>query len=97
MSIGVIVDVYLKPGGMEHWLPIFEERFRTTRMAEGCQDLYIGMDREDPSHLVLVEKWSSVEAHAENMRRILETPVPEEARAMLAREMRRTFVEDLGV
>lgn len=95
--IGVIVDVYLEPGGIEHWLPIFEERFRTTREAEGCEHLYIGIDRDDPNHLVLVERWSSVEAHAKNRERIVAKPVPEEALSFLAKDMRRTFIEDLGI
>ena len=97
MSIGVIVDVYLDPGGVEMWLPIFAERFRTSRLAEGCEDLYIGVDRDDPNHLVLVERWASVEAHARNRERIVARPVPEEATSYLIGDMRRTFIEDLGI
>jgi quinol monooxygenase YgiN len=97
MSIGVLVDVYLRPGGVEVWLPIFEERFRTSRQADGCEEIYIGLDRDDPLHLVLVEKWASVESHARNRERVMAKPVPEEAQALLAGEMKRTFVDDLGI
>lgn len=97
MSIGVLVDVHLKPGGVEIWLPIFEERFRTSRQADGCEDLYIGVDRADPNHLVLVERWSSVEAHAKNRERVAAEPVPDEALAHLVGDLRRTFIQDLGI
>lgn len=97
MTVGVLVDVYLEPGGVEKWIPIFEERFRSSRLAEGCEEIYLGVDKDDPNHLVLVEKWASVEDHARNHERIAAEPAPEDALRYLKGKMKRTFVDDVGI
>ncbi|NCF68301.1 MAG: hypothetical protein GWP61_20245 [Chloroflexi bacterium] len=64
MSIGVIVDINLKPGGAEKWTAALKERFPTTRAWDGCEEIYLCVDQNDPEHLMLVEKWASNEAYA---------------------------------
>lgn len=64
MGIGVIVDINLRPGGAALWTATSEERFPTARSWKGCEHIYLGVDQNDPNHLIMVQKWTSKEDHA---------------------------------
>lgn len=97
MSVGVIVDIRLKPGGAEKWTAVLKERFPTTRSWDGCEEIYLGVDGDDPNHLVLVEKWTSRDHYAKYREWTLEQPSSDEMMAYLEGEMETIYLDDTGI
>ncbi len=97
MSVGVIVDINLKPGGAEKWTAAFREGLPHTRTWDGCEQIYLGVDGGDPNHLVLVEKWTSREHYDGYVKWTMEQPGSEELFAYLAGEMKTTYLDDTGI
>jgi quinol monooxygenase YgiN len=59
MSVRVVVDMYLKPeavgpmkAGMRAMLP-------ETREFEGCEEVLLHEDQDDPNHFMIIERWAS--------------------------------------
>jgi quinol monooxygenase YgiN len=59
MSIGVIVDLVLKPGGAAYAIETMKERLPFARTYDGCEMVELYVDHDNPNHLVLVERWAS--------------------------------------
>jgi quinol monooxygenase YgiN len=97
MSIGVIIDVHLKPGGAEKMFEIFKERLpKHTREWDGCEDIYLYADSEDPNHLYLVERWESREKYDKYREWAMSQPNQEELASQIEGEMKTIYLDDTG-
>ncbi len=64
MAITVFFDLRLTPDGVSEAPAMLREILADTRAFEGCEGVDVLIDRDDPTHLVLVERWESAEADA---------------------------------
>lgn len=66
MSLAVIVSIQAAGGNAEALLPLLQQGRDFSSRAAGCEafDLYQGQD--DPHKFVMVERWTSLEAHHAN-------------------------------
>ena len=64
MAITVFFDFRLLPEAVSEAPAMLREILADTRAFEGCEGVDVLIDRDDPTHLVLVERWESVEADA---------------------------------
>ena len=97
MGIGVIVELNLKPGGAKLWTAKLEERVPKTRMWKGCEQIYFGVDQNDPNHLVIVEKWTSSEDYARYREWAMEQPGSDEMQSYLIGDLKTTYLDDTGI
>jgi len=59
MSILVIADLNLKPERLEDFTVFMENYLPHTRGYDGCNELTIHKNQDDPTNLVIVEDWDS--------------------------------------
>ena len=64
MAITVFFNFRLLPEAVSEAPAMLREILADTRAFHGCEGVEVLIDREDPAHLVLVERWESVEADA---------------------------------
>lgn len=62
MSISVFLDLHLTPEGLTGAAAMLREILAETRAFEGCEGVDVLVDHQNPSHLVLAERWNSTEA-----------------------------------
>lgn len=97
MSIGVIVEIRLKPGGAERMIDIFKERLpQHTRKWDGCEDIYLYADSEDPNHLVLVERWESRQHYDKYREWAMSQPGQEVLSSYIIGDMMTLYLDDTG-
>lgn len=97
MSVGVIVEFNLKPGGAEKVRELFEGRLPTTRSWDGCESIYLGVDEDDPNRLFLVEKWASHDHYAKYRKWAMAQPGTDAIMPFMIGEMKTTYIDDTGV
>ena len=61
MSVYVLLEGTLKEGGVENFSALCEEAFPVTRAYDGCQEIYLTLNVENPHNFVLNELWDSKE------------------------------------
>lgn len=59
MSIMIILDAKLKADKVEDTKSLFAEMLPDTRGFDGCEGITMILNEEDPTNMVLVEKWAS--------------------------------------
>lgn len=96
MSIGVIVDFHVKPEAAESVIATFRDRLPSTRGWDGCEDIYLGVRQDDPSHLYLVEKWSTREQYDRYREWAMAQPGTQEMLEVMDGELVTTYVDDAG-
>lgn len=64
MTICVFLDLRLTPEGVNRAPAMLREILADTRAFEGCEGVDVLIDHQDPTHLILVERWASTEADA---------------------------------
>lgn len=94
MGIGVIVDIKLKPEGVEPWTTAIEARLPTARLWKGCEQVYLGVNQQDPNHLTIVQRWSKMEDYANYREWALARPGTKEIQAYLVNEVQTTYLDD---
>jgi quinol monooxygenase YgiN len=62
-SVVVIADFFFKPEHVDEALRLLAEVLPYTRGFDGCQTLETIVNLDDPGHVVLVERWTSRDAH----------------------------------
>ena len=93
MSVLVIVDFLIKPEGVDLYMETFKERLPFTRTYEGCQEIDLFRDEDDPNHFVLVEHWES-RAHYDKYRAwAMAQPGTEQLVQALQRDMTTMYLE----
>lgn len=55
----IILDAKLKKDKVEDAKKLFSELLPDTRGFEGCEGITMIMNKEDPTNMVLVEKWQA--------------------------------------
>jgi heme oxygenase (mycobilin-producing) len=63
MSVVVIADFFFKPELIDDALKLLAQVLPDTRHFDGCQALETAVDLDDPGHVMLVERWTSRDAH----------------------------------
>ena len=64
MSLTVILDLQLKPESAAAATAMLREILAQTRAFDGCLGVDVLIDTEDARHVILLERWASVEADA---------------------------------
>jgi quinol monooxygenase YgiN len=64
MTISVFLDLRLTPEGVTRAPAMLREILADTRAFEGCEGVDVLIDHQDPTHLILAERWVSTEADA---------------------------------
>lgn len=64
MTVNVFLDLHLTPEGLTRGPAMLREILADTRAFEGCEGVDVLIDHQDPAHLVLAERWASIEADA---------------------------------
>jgi quinol monooxygenase YgiN len=97
MSVGILVDIHLKPGGADKWTESLAERIPQTREKDGCESIYLGIDGDDPDHLMIVHRWASKEAYEAYVAWSMAQPGSAELMGYVDGEMKMTFLRDAGI
>ena len=100
MSIGVIVEVWFKPDteGAALETAVFRERLPSvTRTYDGCEDIYLYADHDNPNHLLLVQRWESRDKYDKYREWAMAQPGTEELLPLMEREMVTRYLDDTGV
>jgi quinol monooxygenase YgiN len=61
MAITSILDLQLKADSLDAAHQVLRETLVATRKFPGCLDVTVLVDNDDPAHVVLFEKWESVD------------------------------------
>ena len=64
MTLTVLLDIHLKAGSLTSAPSMLRDILAGTREFDGCLSVEVLVDNEDPGHLILVERWASVERDA---------------------------------
>ena len=64
MAITVLLDIHLKADSLTSAPSMLRDILAGTRAFDGCLGVEVLVDNEDPGHLILVERWASVERDA---------------------------------
>ena len=94
MSIGVIVELNLKPDGAEKFTAVVNARIPFTLEWEGCEDVYLGVDSDDPNHLCIVEKWETREHYDKFREWAMNQPGTAELMQYVIGEMTTLYLDD---
>lgn len=94
MGIGVIVEFNFEPGGAEALTELMKGRFSKTRSWPGCENIYLGIDEEDPNRLFLVQKWTGRDEYNRYREWAMEQPGTEALMPLLIGDMKTTYLED---
>ena len=92
MSIGIIVEARIKAGAVEGLKLWFDENLDDTRNFEGCEEIKIFIDEEDPNLLFLVERWRAKKDYEKYHHWRLENGSLDELRGFLEGGPKRNFV-----
>jgi quinol monooxygenase YgiN len=97
MGVGVIVDLHLKPGGVEKWKERLADMLPTARRWRGCEQIYSGCDQNNPNRLKIVQKWTSREDYDDFSAWMMAQPGSQDMLGYLDRDMQVTFIDDYGI
>ena len=61
MAITSTLELQLKPDSLDTAHQVLRETLVATRKFPGCLDVTVLIDNDDPAHVVLLEKWESVD------------------------------------
>ncbi|WP_104136990.1 MULTISPECIES: putative quinol monooxygenase [unclassified Cryobacterium] len=64
MALTVLLDLHLKAEAPTNAPDMLRDILTGTRAFDGCLGVDVLVDAEDPSHLILLERWASAEADA---------------------------------
>jgi quinol monooxygenase YgiN len=64
MALTALLELTLSPDSVEQAPAVLSETLAATRAFPGCLELEVLVDTEDPTHVVVFERWESAEADA---------------------------------
>ena len=67
MGVSVVVNFVASDGNAEQLLSLLSEGRDVSRAAEGCESFELFQREDDPNRFMFFERWTSIEAHHENM------------------------------
>ncbi|GAA3599188.1 antibiotic biosynthesis monooxygenase [Kineosporia mesophila] len=62
MTVIAVLEFNLTPETLAQALPVVHEVLEETRTFDGCESVDVMVDQADAAHLVVVERWASMEA-----------------------------------
>jgi len=63
VSVLVLFDAHYQPDRADEVIQAFAAALPATRAFDGCLEVSVQQDQDDPGHIVLVERWASREHH----------------------------------
>jgi quinol monooxygenase YgiN len=63
MSVAVVAELFFKPEVVDGVKAGMAVALPETRAFEGCLEVFLHQDQDDPGHLVLIERWTSRERY----------------------------------
>jgi quinol monooxygenase YgiN len=60
----VFVEFWLKSSSLNEALPVLHDALTDTRAFDGCVQVDVLAENDDPTHLIVVEQWSTPEHRA---------------------------------
>jgi quinol monooxygenase YgiN len=63
MTVGVLVEGFLKDGERDGFTALLTEKFKVTRTFDGFQTIDLTYNVEDPSNWVITELWATKEEY----------------------------------
>lgn len=97
MSIGIIVEFNIKSEGANLWIKTMKERIPETRKWAGCDYVYLQVDRDNPNHMYLVERWDSIEHYQQYRESMMSQPGIEEMSKYLIGKMKTIYLDDINL
>jgi quinol monooxygenase YgiN len=67
MSVLFILELTIEPDQVERYLGQFPSVLPDTRAFDGCEEITVHQNQDDPTDVVLLERWASKEAHQKYM------------------------------
>ena len=67
MSVTIVVNFQASEGNADKLLPLLQQGRDFSRKAEGCESFEMYQRQDDPSRFMFLQRWTSLEAHKENM------------------------------
>lgn len=64
MSVTAILDVQFKPESLDEGLEVLRRELARTRAFDGCRSVTVVQDRDDPTRVLAVEQWESLDHDA---------------------------------
>ena len=64
MAVTSILDMHFKPDSIDEVPAILRRILEETRGFDGCLGVTVIEDKDDPTHLIAVEQWESLEKDA---------------------------------
>ena len=59
MSVTITLELHARPEATEELIQLFRDTLPDTRGWDGCQDVIMHRDQDNPSHLLVIEHWDS--------------------------------------
>lgn len=67
MAVDVVINFQAQPGRAGELRPLLVEGRDISRRAEGCESFELFQRDDDEHKFMFLERWTSIEAHHENM------------------------------
>jgi quinol monooxygenase YgiN len=64
LAVYVLLEGTLKEGEVENFTEFCREAFKVTRVFDGCQEIHLTLNVENPHNFILNELWDSKEHYA---------------------------------
>jgi quinol monooxygenase YgiN len=75
MSVQVVLELKVKPESVDTVTAMFKEILPDTRAYAGCEGITLHSNVDDPSNMILLERWQTREHHEKYMAWRTETGV----------------------
>jgi quinol monooxygenase YgiN len=63
MSVLFILELTIEPEKVDEYLAQFPDLLPDTRAFDGCEEITVHQNEDDPTDVVLLERWASKEQH----------------------------------
>jgi quinol monooxygenase YgiN len=97
MSIVVLLDLAVKPECVEELKTAIGGLLPDTRAYDGCGGVYVEQDLDDPSHIVLIERWVSKQHFEKYFGWRTETGAVDQLMAFLTAPPKTAFLNDTAI
>lgn len=97
MAVTVVVELSVKPDKVETLKTMWREILGDTRAFDGCIDIYIYEDQDDPAHFALIENWQSRAHYDKYLAWRTETGFLEQVTALADGDLRFGFFDRMDI
>ena len=96
MSVVVFVNLPTKAGQADKLVSLLDELVPGTRAYEGCQEIYLYKNQDDPDNVVMLERWDSRQHYEKYLAWRTETGALDEIGQLLAGDLTIRFLDRVG-